>query len=152
MTESTSANPKLKELHSYLVQHFNIDTEYWYGGHSAVIHILTGFKENDFKELVSELKNWETKHLSNLANALTADDDRGSTAIRSYIFGQIFLILDDGYLFDVMDNFDYLENSDYMLVPILADIKRKLDEFDFLNYDKVALKNYSYLVDKLSAS
>jgi len=144
-----SSNPKITELYLFLVQYSNSDTELWYGGHSDVNYIISIFTENDIEELVNDLKDWEPPYLTNLSHALTADDDRGDPAVRSYIYAHIFLSLSDYHIFNIMDDFSYLKNSNQMIVPIIERIKDKLNQFDFLNYDKVSLGMSREIIDEL---
>jgi len=85
-----SNNPKITELYLYLVQYSSSDTELWYEGHSDVNYIVSTFTENDIEELVNDLKDWKPPYLTNLSYALTANDDRGIPALRSYIYANIF--------------------------------------------------------------
>ncbi|ACU04349.1 hypothetical protein [Pedobacter heparinus] len=150
MGESILNNEKVTELYLYIVQHSDTDTEYWYGGISDVNSILATFDRNDIKDLVNTLIEWRPELLSNLAFALTADDDRGLPAVRSYLYAHIFLILDNPELLNVIDDFDYLLNSDDMVSPLVPDIRRKLNEYNFLNYDRVAIGNCQVVLNKLN--
>lgn len=150
MGETILNNRKVTELYLYIVQHSDTDTEYWYGGISNVNSILATFDRNDVRDLVDTFTEWRPELLSNLSYALTADDDRGFPSVRSYLYAHIFLILDNPQLFNVIDDFDYLLNSDEMISPLIQDIRCKLNEFDFLDYDRIAIENCQAVLDKLN--
>lgn len=123
----------------------------WYGGQTDLNWRLTNFEEEDITVLVADIKNWNQKYLANLSSALTStDDERGDPSIKSYIYGHIFLILEDHWIYDILDDFDYLLNADNRIVNILPIIGHKLDQMDFNGYDTLAIDIYKQVVEKLS--
>jgi len=51
-----------------------------------------------------------------------------------------------------MDDFSYLKNSNQTIVPLIERIKGKLNQFDFLNYDKVSLGMCRKIIDEVQQS
>ncbi|RQO75449.1 hypothetical protein DBR43_08870 [Pedobacter sp. KBW06] len=149
MAPSLTHNPKIKELYLYIANHRGWDSEYWYGGISAVTGFLFRFDDNDLEQLVAGFRDWERDFLENFAEALTADGDHvGSLANRAYLYGHLFLVFDPP-CYNMLDNNDFLAHSDHKIKPILHKIRYRLQELNFVGYCPNSLRNFKELVEKL---
>ncbi|MFN0290053.1 hypothetical protein [Pedobacter helvus] len=136
---------RIQQLHDYLADNARIDSEYWYEGLSSVNHIVSTFDNRDIIEFSKQLYGWEQHLLTCLSAALTYDQDDMDKPVRCYFYAHIFLALNDTNLLDVVDDFDFLNNSDARLSNLLKPLKAKVSKL--IHHEAVRTACLQLLID-----